>query len=157
MMLSTGTASTSDCLIRVRYARKNTIDEKQRMRREVKQRKRLHLAAEKLQEERRRGEKQKTSTLLYKSMARTYWDWWQWELQKRKEAIQELRKGGQQRQPEPRVSLLPAVHEIDPSHVTDLVIEGNSKCIWAGVHFLSFDYKPIGTLKLLLRNVCLIL
>ena len=73
------------------------------------------------------------------------------------QAIQELRKGGQQRQPEPRGSLLPAVHEIDPSHVTDLVIEGNSKCIWAGVHFLLFDYKPIGTLKLLLRNVCLIL
>ena len=57
MMLSTGTASTSDCPIRVRYARKYTIDEKQRMHREVKQRKRLHLAAEKLQEERRRGEK----------------------------------------------------------------------------------------------------
>ena len=55
-------------------------------------------------------------------MARTFWDRWQWELQKRKEAMQELRTGGQQRQP---------------------------------VHFLS-DYKPIGTLKLLLRNFCLI-
>jgi len=93
--LSTATASASDCSKRVRYARKNTIYEKQRMRREAKQRKRLCLAAEKLQEERQRVEKQKTSTLLYKSMARTYWDRWQWELQKRKEAMQELRTGGQ--------------------------------------------------------------
>lgn len=102
------------------------------MRREVKQRKRLCLAAEKLQEERRRGEKQKTSALLYKSMARTYWDRWQWELQKRKEAMQELRTGGQRRQPESHGSLLPAVHQIDPSHLTDPVIEGNSKEVYVG-------------------------
>ena len=88
------------------------------------------MPGKKLQEEHRMGEKQKTSTLLYKSMARTFWDRWQWELQKRKEAMQELRTGGQQRQPESHGSLLPAVHEIDPSHLTDPVIEGNSKEVY---------------------------
>jgi len=112
--LSTGTANASDCQKHVRYARNNTIYEKRRMCREAKQGKKLCLAAEKLQEH-QRGEKQKTSTPLYKSMARTYWDRWQWELQKRKEAMQELRTGGQRRQPESHGSLLPVVHEIDPS------------------------------------------
>ncbi len=57
-------------------------------------------------------------------MARTFWDRWQWELQKRKEAIQEV--------PSPLCSSKPKVHIIDPASLHDPTIDSKPTEVYIG-------------------------
>ena len=50
-------------------------------------------------------------------MARHYWDRWQWELQKQKEATQHKKD---------KVCMSPGLHEIDPLYLMNLVKDGQS-------------------------------
>lgn len=106
----------------------NTIEQKRKMRNLRKKRMRKNGTRQQL--------KQKVSSLkgelkavkqnlkegehkitVLRSMSRTYWERWRWELEKRKEAI--LMKS----RVSSRVhSLHPVVHEIDPSLLTDPVV-----------------------------------
>ena len=70
--------------------------------------------------------------LLYKHMARTFWDRWQWELQKRKEAVQEqllLRRGSAYKSAAYQVQASKSSHhlrEIDPSRLANPIQGGKS-------------------------------
>lgn len=81
-------------------SRKNTKEEIRKMRNGRKRRKRLERnyyfksktiagLKEELIKERKESNKKQKEALLYKNMARSYWERWQWELQKRKEAVKE--------------------------------------------------------------------
>ena len=63
----------------------------------------------------------KSEAGLYKRIARTYWDRWQWELQKRK-----LPASAQQ------PTKLFQLHKIDPNDLNDPVIDGNAKEMYIG-------------------------
>lgn len=117
----------SDALSRGQYkrSRKNTAEEKRLMRRERQRRQRKTAKLNK----RRTDE-----VLLYKHMARTFWDRWQWELQKRKEAVQEqllLRRGSAYncKSATYQVQSSKSSHhlrEIDPSHLANPTQGGKS-------------------------------
>ena len=66
-----------------------------------------------LHKEQEKCKQLKAEAGLYKNMARTYWDRWQWELQKRRECLREqyrpqLKGNGTSSQ----TRVLPAVHQI---------------------------------------------
>lgn len=70
--------------------RKHTLDQKQSMRRDRKKRKRqVRAAIKKAKELHKQNAAAGPShdVVLYRQMARHYWDRWQWELQKSKEAV----------------------------------------------------------------------
>ena len=78
--------------LKAKHSRKNTLAEKRKMRRErVKRKRSKKEKIRKLQREvnaehqlRKHAEQ---ATLSYKSMSRTYWERWRWELHKRREAM----------------------------------------------------------------------
>lgn len=89
-------------------ARKNTKEEARKMRNDRKKRKRrgrncfssgvaastqslksLEALRDELKKEREESNKKLRQVCLYKNMARSYWERWQWELQKRRETLRE--------------------------------------------------------------------
>ena len=61
--------------------------------------------------------------ILYKQMARHYWDRWQWELQKQKESTQHKKD---------KVCMSPGLYEIDPLYLMNPVKDGQSVEIYLG-------------------------
>ena len=80
-----------------------------------------------LQHEKVQSKRFKSEASLYKNMARTYWDRWQWELHKRKEAMTE-----QLRRSKSRSQIVPTVHEIDTNDLKDPIVDGVSKEVFIG-------------------------
>ena len=122
--------------------RKNTLIEKRRMRNLRKKRKRKQRAAFRKEEtsketeilkselkvEQQKQAKSEHKIEVLKCMARTYWERWHWELEKRKEALRECRRSQ-------NVSLqLPSstLHEIDPAMLTEPIVEGQQKEHYVG-------------------------
>ena len=119
---STGSESGSDsCMPKrtVKQSRLNTEEEKRKMRRERKKRKRkmnrkrrrVTVQAKEVQEQ--HDSEHKRELVLYKQMARDYWDRWQWEMRQRKE---EMAKKHATRSATKRDSTL---HQIDPAQLCD--------------------------------------
>ena len=72
--------------------------------------------------ERKENSKRQKEALLYKNMARSYWERWQWELHKRKEAIKEqLRIVKQIPSTLPKTQASALLHEVQPDLLHDPV------------------------------------
>ena len=89
--------------------------------------------------ERVQSENNKTEALLYKRMARTFWDQWQWELQKRKELMQQ--QLGVQRliQKLPCTQDKESFHEIDESLLLDPLVDGKPTEEYIGIVLLQLS------------------
>ena len=124
--------------------RPNTIEQKKKMRNERKKRrkaeKRKAMAEsstsaatsieQDLHHEKEQSKRFKSEASLYKNMARTYWDRWQWDLQKRKEAMAEHMQSRLCKKSQPQV--IPCVHEIDPNDLKDPIVDGVPKEVYIG-------------------------
>ena len=114
-------------------SRKNTVEEIRKMRNGRKRRKRLdrnqHFKCksmaglkQELIKERTESSKRQKEALRYKNMARSYWERWQWELHKRKEAIKEqLRIVKQIPSTLPKAQATALLHEVCPDLLHDPV------------------------------------
>lgn len=72
--------------------------------------------------ERKENNKRQKEALLYKNTARSYWEQWQWELHKRKEAIKEqLRIVKQIPSTLPKAQASALLHEVQPDLLHDPV------------------------------------
>lgn len=118
---------------RKKVGRKNTIIEKKRMRNLRTKRKRKLQAAcrkkeiEKLKDELKLEHQKQTKSehkiRVLKCMARTYWERWHWELEKRKESLREYKRS----QSGSLQVLSSKLHEIDPSMLHEPILEGKEK------------------------------
>ena len=99
-----------------RLSRKNTIQEKRKMRHERKKRKRCKakLLEAHLDLERTLRSEAEKKVALYKNMSRSYWERWRWELEQRKECM--VREKSLLSRQCLRTTEVPKVHvhEIDP-------------------------------------------
>lgn len=117
---------------RMKLSRNNTAEEKKRMRNSRKKRKRskkrncLLKAVVDEQELRKQSE---TKVLHYRSMARSYWERWQWELRQRREAMMLVRSTSLS--PANSTSQVTKVHEIDPTLLHDPV-KGSLEKVFLG-------------------------
>ena len=98
-----------------RTSRPNTLDEKRRMKNDRKRRRRSRTKAleAQLQHERALRSDSDKKVTLYRNMSRSYWERWQWELQRRKDILARERaisRGFQGRD----AHRAPIIHEIDP-------------------------------------------
>ena len=124
--------------------KQNTTEQKKRMRNERKKRKRkthrCQAMAEStailkfdLHKEQEQCKRFKAEAGLYKNMARTYWDRWQWELQKRRECLLEQYRPQQKGNgAASQTRVLPAVHEISSTDLKDPVVDGVPTEIYVG-------------------------
>lgn len=103
--------------------RRNTVDEKRRMRKKRKRAKRAmakNCGEKKLQQiirkQRSEMRDREQQVVHFKSMARSYWERWHWELQKRKEAVVLQRSTSRRLMPEVAMSHF---HEIDPNNLAN--------------------------------------
>ena len=113
--------------------RKNTAVEKKRMRNlRIKRKRKLQAALRKKETEKLKNklklehQKQMASEhkiRVLKCMARTYWERWHWELEKRKETLREYKRGRNGSLQVPGSTL----HEIDPSMLHESIVEGKEK------------------------------
>ena len=120
-----------------RISRRNTIEEKKRIRNNRRRRKRLpktRILEKKVQDlrgaikrERLLKEESQAKAQHFKGMSRSFWERWHWELQKRREAMSLQARSGLQ-------TSTPALpfHEIDPSHLVNPATTTNSMTIWIG-------------------------
>lgn len=128
---SAATKATVDERKKVR--RKNTIIEKKRMRNlRIKRKRKLQAALKNKESETLKNElklehqkqiESEHKIRVLKCMARTYWERWHWELEKRKEELSEYRRGHNGSLQVPSSSL----HEIDPTMLHDPILEGKEK------------------------------
>lgn len=112
-------------------SRKNTLEEKRKMRLKRKKRKKQERADKK----RKADIAVAAQTTRYKCMARSYWDRWQWELVKRKEAMTEqlkLRVYMKNRNFGAKTTPIIHVHQIDLTHLTDPLKDGKPQEIYLG-------------------------
>ena len=110
--------------------RNNTKEEKRAMRnkRKKKMRKReskrkIGALKQELKEARSEIEKSKRRICTLRSMSRTFWERWRWELEKRKEAMMMNRRSGIHSQLQCTTHSM--VHEIQVSMLSDPVVNGN--------------------------------
>ena len=114
---------SSGHLFPAKRRRKHTSDQKRSMQRERKKRKRRKRAAiKKVKEQNNAASGISRDTILYKQMAHHYWDRWQWELQKRKEAVKEIRE-------EIHAT---GLHEINPALLMNPNKDGQSTEVFLG-------------------------
>lgn len=116
-----------------RYSRSNSQAEKRKMRISRKRRKRaLHSGVAAVQEDLKHAqalaEKKEHTVRVYRHMSRTYWERWHWELQKRREAMTELRMQHNSSTVKERIH----VHQIEPSTISDCVIDGEPREVYIG-------------------------
>lgn len=113
-------------LVSTKHRRKHTPEQKRSMKRERKKRKRQKRAAirkiKELQKQNEAATGPSRDVMLYKQMARHYWDRWQWELQKHKEAAQLNREKIHTN----------GLHEIDPALLTNPSKDGQPTEIYLG-------------------------
>ena len=129
------------CTAKTKYSRKNSLKEKKRMRRERVKRKRsktekIRKLESKVDAEHQLRKRAEQATHSYKSMSRTYWERWRWELHKRREAMaNELQvriiatricPGTVASSDHYRVS------EIDHTMLTDPLVEGEASELFVG-------------------------
>lgn len=117
----------SSChLVSAKQRHKHTLDQKRSMLRERKKRKRRKRAAIKkvkeLQKKNNAASGASRDTILYKQMAQHYWDRWQWESQKRKEAVKEIREDIH----------ASGLHEINPALLMNPNKDGQSTEVFLG-------------------------
>lgn len=108
----------------------NTPREKKQMRNGRKKRKRLRRSELRraemehvrtaLEHERKERHKSDCKVKVYRSMSRTYWERFRWELQKRKEAMRETMLAQRRYNSTPSARLLPTIQQIDPSMLNDV-------------------------------------
>ncbi len=113
---------------REKRSRTNTVRQKKRMRNARKKRMRQRRAELRqaetdrlrsdLEYERREHHKSECKVKVYKSMSRTYWERWRWELQKRKEAMKETMLAQRRHRTQSTCPQL-AIQQIDPSMLVD--------------------------------------
>ena len=109
-------------------SRSNTVSEKRAMRRKRRKRRRKM----KKQKESKKNDSQHQSDpesnalvrdiILYKQMARDYWDRWQWEMHRRKE---EMNKKGS-------INTSKSMHQIDPAQLSNPLQDGKAAEIFLG-------------------------
>ena len=105
---------------------KNTIVEKRRMRNErkkrLKKRKRCAVTAKhlkrQLEEMKHKADVDGKKLVRVTAMARSYWERWRWELQKRREALLDSTRMGQLNVKQ----AVPNVHEIDETFLSDPIV-----------------------------------
>ncbi len=114
---------------------RHSVDDKRRLRSTRKKRKRkkrvLRKVAlkEQLGKERDALRNEQQATLKYKSMARSFWDRWRWELLKRKEAHRE----NLTRNRHSSTTKEAAIHHcIDPAHLQDPIADGKPTTMYIG-------------------------
>ena len=114
-----------------RTSRANTTEEKRRMRKCRKKKKRsakcqtIRALQQELDEERQLGAKRDKQVMLYKRMSRSFWERWQWELRQRKEAMKlERAMTSQRRGHTSRVVTSSVVQEIEHTLLQDPVEKG---------------------------------
>ena len=116
-----------------------------RMRNERKKRKRLQKKKSKccsksmianlkqeLRKEQEVVKRKDMEVIRYKSMARSYWDRWQWELQKRKEAHRDQVKLARGVQLPSQSGFASSQHEINPEHLSNPTQDGKPCEIYLG-------------------------
>lgn len=131
--------------------RRNTIEEKRAMRNTRKKRKRsalrssredkevtqqrLVLAQERLSLEKSFRSKAESETKMFKGMARTYFDRYCWEVQRRKEAMKREKLAGLNTRIQHQCCSKPkdyVFHEISPENLEDPVIDDHQESIYLG-------------------------
>lgn len=127
-----GTGASDNCVNggRPRYSRANTLEEKRKMRSRRKQKRKKERA-----QQRKKTEELAAQTTKYKCMARSFWDRWQWELMKRREAMQEqlkLRTYCKYKSFCPKVSPTIHVHQIDLDQLLDPVKDEKPQEVYLG-------------------------
>lgn len=111
-----------------RKSRENTKEEKRRMR--AKRKKKLRKLRKQnnvkkcLQTEKALRECAQKESAKYKSMARTFWERWRWELQKRSDSVSYTSSQGTRTQA--------IMHNINPDLLNDPMIDGKEKQIFVG-------------------------
>lgn len=113
-----------------KFSRKNTKKEKQEMnklRRKRKNRKKelkttIQQLKKKVSCETELRKQAERSITTQKQISRTYWERWRWELQKRRETMEELKTRSRYTLNKTSDSVL--MHEIDPSMLTDPLVGG---------------------------------
>ena len=124
----------------VKLSRENSVGEKRGMRQKRKRRMRLqkrtkgkkrfqHLQSEVEKERLQRVDAEK-KVVLYRNMSRSYWERWNWELQKRKEslALNSKIKGPSQSSQQSSSGF----HEIDPTMLKDPTFVKADEDLWIG-------------------------
>ena len=106
-------------------SRENTLEEKRKMRRDRKRRKRMATLKKEVQREQHLRKESEKNVIHYRMMARSYWEGWHWELLQRKEALQRSRGST-------RVSIEPSVLEIDEALLLDPAIEHQEPEVYVG-------------------------
>ena len=122
-----------------KISRKNTAEEKRRMRSSRKKRKRSMRKAQvatlkkKVEDVHKLREESEKRVNVYRRMARSFWERWQWELRQRKEAMirekSAMMVSQHGKSSSPRVFQL---HEVDHSLLHDPVVKGSSVEIFLG-------------------------
>lgn len=121
---------------RKKVGRKNTIIEKKRMRNlRTKRKRKLQAASRKKEIEKLKDElklehqkqiKSEHKIRVLKCMARTYWERWHWELEKRKESLREYKRSQNGSLQVPSSTL----HETDPSMLHEPILERERTFYW---------------------------
>lgn len=120
-------ASSASVVMKVKKSRENTKEEKRRMNK--KRKKKLvrlkKLAASEdmrktLASETKLKESAQRESAKYKSMSRTYWERWRWELEKRKESFSPHHFSDQ------------GIQHIDPDLLSDPILDGEQKEVFIG-------------------------
>ena len=127
-----------------RRSRCNTVEEKRKMRKERNKRKKRSMKGftkkllredikrlrEELTAESKLRQKAGLNVIAQRNRARTFWERWRWELEKRREAMISLCQ--QRVRTSPTVGKSVHVQEIDPSMLHDPVIDGKSEVHYVG-------------------------
>ncbi len=128
-------SGTYQSVSRTKYSRKNTLEEKRRMRRErVKRNRKEKLKAKvsklkgKLDTESQLRRRAEQGTISYKNMARTFWERWRWEVHKRREVmIDNLRTRPIARFDSGGISSSSSIQEINRTMLRNPVMDGEER------------------------------
>ena len=127
-----------------RRSRCNTVEEKRKIRKERKKRKKRSMKGptsnvlredikrlgEQLNAEFKLRQKAELSVIAQRNRARTFWERWRWELEKRLEAMITLCR--QRVRTSPTVDKAVTIQQIDPSMLRDPVIDGKEQVRYVG-------------------------
>lgn len=120
--ISSNSISNDVCMEKQKFSRPNTTQEKRKMRNNRKKRKRGKAIKDlrlELEAERKKNESCQNRIALYRGMSRSYWERWRWELEKRKEAVMQI-KSMYCLQKKPQGSNASSLQEIEPSMLIDI-------------------------------------
>ena len=126
-----------------RRSRSNTVEEKRRLRKDrIKRKRRYNRLAKfedqvcRLQSELRAESslkvKAELNVIAFKNRARTFWERWRWEVEKRREAIRDLQLTQLKTKLPHKCSCNSFMQEVDPSMLNDPIISGKQEEHYVG-------------------------